>query len=253
MPNLQQLIALREKYSTKSNVSLRQIKLLNERFNLSTNDIKNAFVREGVSDSIIEYFEAQKSTDVVLLFIDITGFSNICSYFSNSLLASYLDQYYATIIPIIYHHGGEIEKIIGDGIICVFGEPFLTSSKFDLLSKAEKCAKDILIVSKGSHREVKIAYHDGEIMYYKNKSLNYPEYTIIGKPLTELFRLESVAKNNSLSFYSVSPYDSMLTSQSGAYCLDFSSKIECKYFTKSNNETVSLQGVRLTQIRHLTC
>lgn len=253
MPNIQQLIAFREKYDSKNNITTKQLNLLNENFKFSVGQIRNSFSYNRTDDKILQFFEDQKSATVVMLFVDITNFSNICKSFSNSLLASYLDHYYDAVIPIIYRHGGEVEKIIGDGIIAVFGQPFLDIGHDGLLEKADLCAKDIIIDLEKSHREVKIAYHEGTIMYYKNKTLNYPEYTMIGKPLTELFRLESVAKNNSITFYDTCKYDSKPYSNSQPYCRSTKSPIECKYFTKSLTEPVTLQGVDNKNIKHLTC
>jgi hypothetical protein len=253
MPNIQQLIALRDKYKVENNISTKQLTVLNETFNLSAEQIKNSFSYNGIDNRMLSFFEDQKSAEVVMLFIDISNFSNICKSFPNSTLATYLDQYYDKVIPLIYRHGGEVEKIIGDGIIAIFGQPFLDLNHNGLLEKADLCAKDIIIDLEKGYQEVKIAYHEGTIMYYKNKTLNYPEYTMIGKPLTELFRLESVAKNNSITFFDSCTFDTKPYSSSKPYCRSTNSPVKCKYFTKSISEPVSLQGVDHKNIKHLTC
>lgn len=254
MPNLSFISSLRAKYSNSpinNRVKSRELKLLTENFNRSIIDIKASFNIQGVDDHIIQYFEQQKSANVTLLFIDISNFSKKCEELSNEELSKYLDRYYDIVIPIIYRHGGEIEKIIGDGIICLFGEPFLSDSKDSLFEKTDKCAKDIVIELKNSIFEVKIALHDGTIMYYKNKTLNYPEYTTIGKPLTELFRLESVSENNSINFYHVSKYDKKDYSSTGVYCMSF--RTTCSHWTKSNLIKVDLKGVNWSYIKRLEC
>src|SRR2546428_10552935 len=100
MPNIQQLIALRDKYQAKNNVSTKQLTLLNENFRFSGDHIKSSFSHNQIDDKILQFFEGQKSATVVMLYIDITNFSNICKYFENSLLAMYLDQYYDAVIPV---------------------------------------------------------------------------------------------------------------------------------------------------------
>nr|WP_255366954.1 adenylate/guanylate cyclase domain-containing protein [Mucilaginibacter sp. OK268] len=202
---------------------------------------------------MVNYFENQQSARLVMLFIDITGFSTKCKEFTNSELAKYLNAYYDLIIPAIYALGGEIEKIMGDGIIAIFGEPFLQDNIDTLFEKADQCAKNVVMLTKGTNKQVKVAIHEGNIMYYKNKSINYPEYTIIGRPLTELYRLESVAKDKSISFYRVSQYDNKSYTQSNAYCLSGYSRTQCEYFTKSGDIEVSLPGVDWHYIKHLTC
>lgn len=251
MPNLQQIKSLRERYASHNNVYLRDLSLLVENFNKSSLEIKNLFTNNGRNLNLINYFESQQSAVVVLLFIDITSFSTKCRNLTNNQLSSYLDAYYEKAISTIYFHGGEIEKIIGDGIICLFGQPFLNDSKNDLFKRADACAKDIIIDLKGTDKEVKIAIHDGTIMYYKNKTENYPEYTMIGKPLTELFRLESISENNSVNFYHISSYDSMEVSKDGVY--KYSCDNTHSYWRKSGLISASLKGVEWSFIKNFTC
>ena len=251
MPNLLQIKALREKYTSRGDVSLKDIRLLSENFNKSRLEIKSLFIINNGDQDLIAYFESQKSADVVLLFIDITNFSIGCSTFSNDQLSNYLDEYYSSVISSIYYHGGEIEKIIGDGIICIFGEPFLSGDISALYRKADQCAKDIIIDMKGTNQEVKIALHHGKIMYYKNKTENYPEYTMIGKPLTELFRLESISENNSINYFNVSPYQNMDCSDDGVY--KYSRNVKHSYWRKSEAIQVNLKGVEWSFVRQFSC
>ncbi len=255
MPNLKQIESLRNKYNVRSlsnsKVNIRQIKALNENFNRPTQQIKSFFSLQNLDSHIIEYLEGQKNADVILLFIDITDFSKKCENLSNNDLSIFLDDYYDKVIPIIYRHGGEIEKIIGDGIICIFGEPFLSGSKDILFEKADLCAKDIIIKLKGSNKEVKIALHDGKIMYYKNKSSDYSEYTMIGKPMTEVFRLESISQNNSINFYHINQYDKMEFSKDGIYKV--SDANQHSVWKKSELISVSLKGVSWSFVKNFTC
>jgi hypothetical protein len=251
MPNLSQISSLREKYHSNNQISKQEIRLLTESFNKSPLEIKNLFANARKNDHLLKYFESQQSAHIILLFIDITDFSSKCRSLTNSLLSSYLDKYYDRVIPAIYRHGGEIEKIIGDGIICLFGEPFLNDTKPKLFEKADACAKDIVVDLKGTEMEVKIALHDGIIMYYKNKTDNYPEYTMIGRPLTELFRLESVSENNSINYYHVSDYDSMQCSNDGVY--KYSTSNTHSFWKKSSLIKTDLKGVDWSFRKHYSC
>ena len=181
MPNLLQIQGLRSKYASQSPITKNEVRLLSESYNRSLYEIKASFNTHSTNSNLIPYFEEQQSANIVMLFIDISDFSEKCKSFTNSQLSTFLDNYYDVVIPRVYAQGGEIEKIIGDGIICIFGEPFLKDSKTLLFQKADQAAKDIIMDLKGTNKEVKIALHDGSIMYYKNKTLNYPEYTMIGK------------------------------------------------------------------------
>ena len=253
MPNLKQIESLRKRYNIQnvsdSKINLRHIKALNENFDKPIYQIKSLFNIQGIDNHIIQFLEEQKSATVILLFIDITDFSKKCENLTNNELSLFLDDYYDKVIPIIYNHGGEIEKIIGDGIICLFGEPFLTATKDELFKKADQCAKDIIVKLKKTEKEVKIALNDGRIMYYKNKSSDYSEYTIIGKPMTELFRLESISENNTINFFHISDYDKKEYTKDGVY----RTSTQHSYWKKSNLVSVSLKGVNWSYIKRFEC
>lgn len=145
------------------------------------------------------------------LFIDITNFSTKTSKSSPEEITILLDNYYSHLFPIIYKHGGEIEKIMGDGIICIFGKPFLNvKDNVEKYNRAQSCARDIIVKFKDTNYSVKIALHNGEVMYYKTPTSLYEEYTMIGKVLTELYRLESISENNSINFFAGSYYDQLI-------------------------------------------
>lgn len=258
MPNLVQIDALRDRYFTdrrnyavNESVSNKDIKEYVKTFTSTKGKLHEAFEFTELNQNLYTFLERQVTVDIVLLFIDITNFSVKCSKLNNSQLSNFLDDYYNKVIPIIYQYGGEIEKIIGDGIICIFGKPFLTGNKSYLLQQADKCSKDIIMELMGTNMEVKVALHDGDVMYYKNKSVNYPEYTIIGKPITELFRLESVSENNSINLYDVSPFHKEKFSRTGIY---FHSKLKRKaVWVKTSKKAVKLKGVSFSDVRKIMC
>jgi len=211
MPNLQQLFELKEKYGQlkKSENNAKDFLLkksietiaLTKAFSFSEKQLFEHFKIEPGKPKVIEYFENVTEEDVVLVFIDIANFSEITSEKSNKFITDYLRNYYDKVFPIIYKHGGQIEKLMGDGIICVFGKPFLDIAWAEEFNRAESCSKEIINKFKGTNKEVKIAVHSGPIRYFKTPVEHYEEYTMIGKPITELFRLESVAIKNAINFY----------------------------------------------------
>lgn len=217
MPNLRQLLSLKEKYDRLNVFDVRLKKYIDKglleniaikkAFSLNVQKIYESFDVSNAMPSLIDYFESKPSEEVVLLFIDIASFSKITEKYSNKIITNYLDNYYKIIFPIIYSYGGQVEKTMGDGIICVFGKPFIDLEWPEEFNRAELCAKEIIEVFKGTNKEVKVALHSGEITYYKTPGTDYEEYTMIGKPLTELFRLESVSRTNAINFYKDSLYD----------------------------------------------
>lgn len=228
MPNLKQIYALKNEYFKLEN---RDRKTLDYIEKSETRDILNkafesgrldesvrrdvklfSFINEDLNPDkpeLIKYFDEAKEEDVALLFIDITSFSKTIASWSNTEIKNYLDDYYERIIPIIYKHGGEIEKLMGDGIICVFGKPFLQVDYPEYVYHAEDCAEKVIKEFHGSNKNVKVAIHKGIINYYKVPGDHYGEYTMIGQSITELYRLESISQPNAINFYDQSSYDKL--------------------------------------------
>ena len=203
MANLELIKKLNQKYNKKSPFTLSTKNFsLNESFDTRNIEISIQNNIQSLGLNYEKYFDEGKDAEVVLLFIDVCNFSTRFNHFNGKQIGQYFDDYYDLIIPIIYKYGGEIDKIIGDGIICVFGQPFLNKSLQNCIEEADKCAKDIIKATWNTNKfESKIAFHFGTINYFKNKSGFYNELTIVGKPLTELFRLESISENLRINYF----------------------------------------------------
>ncbi len=256
MPNLNQIYSLKQEFY-ELNVKDRMVKnylekseakdILKKAFDSGSLNERRmfSFINENLNPAkpdLIKYFDEGREEDVVLLFIDITSFSKTISGWTNSKMKNYLDDYYKKIIPIIYRNGGEIEKLMGDGIICVFGKPFLDLPNPQHVYKAETCAEEAIKKFHGSGKNVKVAIHKGTVNYYKVPGEHYGEYTIIGQPITDLYRLESVSKSNAINFYDGSSYDHL----GWDYSIFDKSIVSCRGF-----ESGKLQGVDFTKVKYM--
>lgn len=258
MPNLNQIYSLKQKFFELNRADQRVKDYLEKseardvlqkafdsgNLNESVRETRTfSFLTENLNPAkpdLIKYFDEGREEDVALLFIDITSFSKTISGWSNTRIKTYLDNYYRRIIPIIYRNGGEIEKLMGDGIICVFGKPFLDVVSPRHVYKAEKCAEEAIKEFYGTNKNVKVAIHKGTVNYYKVPGEHYGEYTIIGQPITDLYRLESVSKSNAINFYAESLYDRLGWNKS---------IFKQEDIIGSNISIGNLQGVNFTKMR----
>lgn len=202
MANLDLIKKLNEEYGKNSSI-IRETKLFSLNESFDPGKIEKA-LPDALADfgpSYTRYFDFGLPADVALLFIDVCGFSTRFGHLNGEDIAEYFHKYYDIVIPIIYKYGGEIDKIMGDGIICVFGPPYLENNLTNSINKANQCAKEIIKITKGGQFSSKVAFHAGTINYFKNKTGLYKEFTMIGKPLTEIFRLESVSLDERINYY----------------------------------------------------
>ncbi len=204
MANLELNRQLRIKYD---NASSNKNPLF-ENLNIQDPDL----IEKALNDSVLKfldgdyrkYFVEGEYARVYLVFIDVCKFSSRYGHLNGRQISMYFDDYYDIVIPIIYEYGGVIDKIMGDGLVVVFGEPFLDVSVDDCFNRVDQCSRKIIAatssVNSGRYSS-KIAIVYGKVSYYKNKSLYYHEYTIVGAPLIQLFRLETVAVDESICFF----------------------------------------------------
>lgn len=217
MPNLHTVRELNLKYH-------KQSKLLQyEGIRKGKTDAGSGWLEKAFSQHLADlgpaftgYFDFGLPADVAMLFIDVCNFSTRLSHLNGEQIGEYFDEYYQTVIPIIYQHSGEVDKIMGDGIICIFGPPFMSGNFQDCINAANIAAKAIIEETIGTKYSSKIAFHAGTVHYFKNKSGLYDEFTVIGKALTELFRLESISEDECINYFDKSPVRDFYKSPLGA-------------------------------------
>lgn len=247
MANLDLIKKLNEEYGKRSEIrSETRLFSLNESFD--PQNLKKALpdALSNMGPSYTQYFELGLPADVVLLFIDVCGFSTRFAHLDGEKISEYFHQYYDIVIPIIYEYGGEIDKIMGDGIICVFGPPYLSNDGPQNIENAIKCAKKIIKKTKGGEYSSKIAMHFGTINYFKNKTGLYKEFTMVGKPLTEIFRLESISFDERINYYSNSEIRKYYEENHFGSVKHFGNVIKPKWLHSTHDVPNDLKGINFT-------
>jgi class 3 adenylate cyclase len=237
MANLRQIKDLNQKYKKYSPIARAELyseKFINE--GLSGTHIQAAIDRDirKLSPEYIKYLIDGQEAPAAMLFIDVCDFSTRFSHLKGKEIGKYFDNYYEIVIPIIYKYGGEIDKIMGDGIICLFAPPFQSMSLSYNISQADACAKAIITATEGGDFSSKVAVHDGTINYFINKSGFYNEITVIGKPMTELFRLESVTKGEKITYFE----------NTATYTYFFNQRVQNAYHPKWKHDSNSAFGIK---------
>lgn len=88
-------------------------------------DLIRKFATEEVADQLMQTgFElGGKSVEVSVLFSDIRSFTTITESQTPAETIELLNTYYALMFDAISGHGGVVNQMIGDGLMCVFGAP----------------------------------------------------------------------------------------------------------------------------------
>ena len=76
-----------------------------------------------MAENPLQYSMAARKTRLTVLFADIVGFTSISEKLSPQELTAFVNEYLTEMSAIIRHHGGTLDKYIGDAIMAFWGAP----------------------------------------------------------------------------------------------------------------------------------
>jgi class 3 adenylate cyclase len=245
MPNFARSARLRQNYAPSYKTTLRdEGRLITESLNRYGTQGTLALNQLKAMSPSVSYLANNPNVELAMLFIDITDFSLKTANMAAPAIAKVLDAYYEEVMPAIYEYNGEVEKVMGDGIVAVFGPPFTPGTyAFEWLQAAERCADKIGQSRYRQSYTVKIALHYGKLMYYRNDNTTIDEFYAIGRPMTELFRLEGEGIDKKITYYVDSRYD---THRKAGH------SILSTWWSQGSERSVSLKGVPFSRVIDLT-
>ncbi|MCX7028950.1 MAG: adenylate/guanylate cyclase domain-containing protein [Spirochaetes bacterium] len=139
--------------------------------------------------------------DVAVLFSDIRNFTSMCESLPPEDVVSFLKEYHARMVDIIFRHDGTRDKFIGDGIMATFGTPSPTKddARNSVLAAIDmqRSLADLNALRIADGKEpirIGIGIHYGQVVVGNVGSENRLEYTVIGDTVNTASRLESATK-----------------------------------------------------------
>jgi class 3 adenylate cyclase len=153
-----------------------------------------------VADDRMTGLGGQKKT-VTVVFADIAGFTTLVDGTPVEQVVNVLNRFFETVVPVIFKHGGMLDKFLGDGVMAVFGIPDETDQ--DPVN-AIKCAVDIQREVKALKQrmlqegrfsiDVGVGIATGVVVAGNIGTQEQINYTVIGEPVNLAQRLESISK-----------------------------------------------------------
>lgn len=136
----------------------------------------------------------------VLWTSDLRAFTRLSDRLTGEQTIALLNALFDAQAGIIAHHGGEILKFMGDGLLVIFpidDAGFAGYAARNALEAAEKCIAAIAALPAGLAGEPLrgvVALHVGDVVYGNIGAADRLDFTVIGPAVNLVTRVESVAK-----------------------------------------------------------
>jgi adenylate cyclase len=131
------------------------------------------------------------SIDAAIMVSDIRDWTGLSSRMAAEDALTLANEYFETIGQAVEANGGEILKLIGDGVLAIFPLDELHKSSRDACKNALSAARQAL---QSSHRSADLRFgiglHFGEVLYGNIGSSTRIDFTVLGQAVNIAARIE---------------------------------------------------------------
>ncbi len=142
---------------------------------------------------------------VSIVFADLHGFTSMSENLDQEEVVRILNAYFSHMTPIIFKHTGTLDKLMGDGMMAIFGAPL--SHKSDPIRAVRTVIEMAAALdefnkineSKGwPHLKISVGVNSGEVVAGYIGSEDHLNYTVIGDAVNVAQRLQTIAQSGEI-------------------------------------------------------
>jgi adenylate cyclase len=131
---------------------------------------------------------------VTVMFVDIRSFTAFADRSTAREAVAYLNEFFGLIVPILTAHGGHANKLLGDGLLGVFGAPETQSDHAD---RALAAASDMLHAVEARFGEccrIGIGVNSGLVLVGTIGGGGLVELGVVGDPVNVAARVQDATR-----------------------------------------------------------
>jgi adenylate cyclase len=127
---------------------------------------------------------------VTVAFVDIRGFTTFADRATAREAVDYLNGFSELAVPVVERHCGSVNKLLGDGILGVFGAPEQLPDHAD---RALAASADLLAAVEGSYR-IGIGLNSGLVLVGTIGGGGHSELGVVGDPVNVSARVQDATR-----------------------------------------------------------
>ncbi len=135
-----------------------------------------------------------EAADVTIMFVDIVGFTALAEQAIPEEVVSDLNDFFDLVVPVIERHGGHANKLLGDGLLAVFGVPIPLDHHADQALAAAQEIDQRLAERYDGKLRAGIGLNSGTVVAGSMGSGRKLDYTVIGDPVNVAARVEALTR-----------------------------------------------------------
>jgi adenylate cyclase len=128
---------------------------------------------------------------LTVAFVDIRGFTSFADHATAREAAVYLDEFFATVIPLVHEHGGHVNQLLGDGLLAVFDSPDHADRAL-----AAACAITSAVDAQfGDRCRIGVGMNSGLVLVGTIGAAGVAQHCLIGDPVNVAARVQDATRD----------------------------------------------------------
>ena len=133
---------------------------------------------------------------VTLMFVDIRGFTSLADRSTAREATDFLNEFFDVVVPVVPAYGGHVNKLLGDGLLGVFGAPDPLPDHADQALAAGIAMLEAVEARMGDRCRIGIGLNSGLVLVGTIGGNGYTELGVIGDPVNVAARVEAATREH---------------------------------------------------------